>query len=101
MKLKATFNQNLNVLYIAEFFSSFAYFGLLSLLILFFVQNLQLSQSSAYNLLGNFVGVSMIAALGGGFIGSQYLSARLCCLLGFIGYVAGYFLLINYQDIAY
>ena len=98
MKLKATFNQNLNVLYIAEFFSSFAYFGLLSLLLLFFIQNLHMSQSSAYGLLGNYVGVSMIAALAGGVIGSQYLSARLCCLLGFVGYVAGYFLLINYQN---
>ena len=101
MALILKFNQNTRVLYVAEFFSSFAYFGLSSLLMLFFVQDLKMSPVASYNLLGNFVGASMIFALIGGFIGSQYLSARLCCLLGFIAYVFGYFTLNNYQDLFY
>ena len=94
-------NKNISVLYAPKFFSSFAYYGLLSLLMLFFIHTLKLSQVESYVLIGSFVGVSMIAALVSGFISSQYLSSSLCCLLGFVGYLIGSFLLIKYQDMFY
>ncbi|OGT36658.1 MAG: hypothetical protein A3F12_00020 [Gammaproteobacteria bacterium RIFCSPHIGHO2_12_FULL_38_14] len=97
MELGVKLNKNTWAICFAEFFSSFSYFGVLSLLLLFLLQNLQLPQKESYNIVGNFSGVSFISALAGGLIGSRYLSERLCCLLGFIGYTAGYFILINYQ----
>ena len=100
MELSSRFNKNVNVLYVAQFFSSFSYYGLLALLLFFSINTLKMSQIDSYRLLGNFVGVSMIAALISGFVGSQYLSARFCCLLGYVGYVVGCFLLARYHDIS-
>ena len=68
MVIAPKLNRNSLVLCIAEFFSSFSYFGILSIILLFFIGTLRMPEGEAYSLIGNFVGVSFIVALIAGLI---------------------------------
>ena len=67
-----------------EFFSCFSFFGMLSLLILFFVRDMHFPEKLSYSILGNFAALSYVSALIGGFIGGRYLTFRLTCVLGLV-----------------
>lgn len=94
-------NKKLLILCFTEFFSCFSFFGMLSVLILFFVYTIHLPQKSSYELLGSFVALSFIASQIAGFIGGRYLPFRFICLMGLIAYSIGYFLLMHYHNMLF
>lgn len=101
MQYEVSSNQNSLIVCISELFSCFAFFGILSLMMLFFLHDVQLPPKLSYQLLGNFISVSLIGTLCGGIIGNRYLSCRLACLLGLISYTIGYFSLICFDKLLF
>lgn len=95
------FNKSAFALCFTEFFTCFSLFGILSIIILFFVYTMHLPQKLSYELLGNFVALSFIASQAGGFIAGRYLSFQTTCLIGLITYSVGYLLLIHYTDMRF
>lgn len=101
MKLFPKYDKDLLVICTTEFFSCFAFFGMMAVMILFFVHNIQFTQKFSYSLLGNFVALSYISALIGGYIGGRYLTLTFSCILGLVFYSIGCFFLIYYRHILF
>ncbi len=84
---------------VSEAFLSFAYFGLLSLLLLFLIHTLGFSQKEAYLLWGNFVALTYVSALIYGFVVGKYITFRLGSVIGFVLMLTGYSMLSMYQHL--
>jgi len=92
--------KTLYILCLTDFTLSFALFGMLSTLILFFVKNLGYSESLAYSVLGNFTALAYLSALVAGFLGGRYLSFKSASIVGTILMLIGYLFLALYQHFA-
>lgn len=101
MDVDSNRKKTLLIICATEFFTCFAFFGMLSLLILFFVRQMGLPEKISYSMLGNFASLSYISALIGGFLGGRYLTFRFTCLVGLILFSIGYFLLMYDQQMMY
>lgn len=90
-----------NTLYFSYFLMSFAFFGLLAVLLLFFIRHLGLSDKAAYQFFGNFGALNYIAEFLGSVIAGRYLGFRTGAFLGLALMIPGcIYLTINQHSAA-
>lgn len=96
-------NKGARALCISEFFASFSYYGMVSILMLLFTGKMHLPNEISYHIIGNIIPVTLISAIAGGIIGYRYLPLPLAALFGLVSYTIGYFLLIliSYDSITF
>jgi len=74
--------KGLYVLFSAEMWERFNFYGMRALLVLFLVNALSFKQDEASILYGGFLGLSYITPMLGGYISDRYLGNRNCIILG-------------------
>ena len=74
--------QGLYVLFSAEMWERFNFYGMRALLTLFLANALRFSEQEASIIYGGFLGLSYLTPMLGGFVADRYLGNRLCILLG-------------------
>ncbi len=74
--------QGLYVLFSAEMWERFNFYGMRALLTLFLANALRFSEQEASIVYGGFLGLSYLTPMLGGFIADRFLGNRLCILLG-------------------
>jgi POT family proton-dependent oligopeptide transporter len=74
--------QGLFVLFTAEMWERFNFYGMRALLTLFLANALAFSEKDASIIYGGFLGLSYLTPMLGGFIADRFLGNRLCILLG-------------------
>jgi len=74
--------KGLYVLFSAEMWERFNFYGMRALLTLFLVNALAFRQDESSILYGGFLGLSYITPMLGGFISDRYLGNRICIIIG-------------------
>lgn len=89
------FNKPATALMLTVLFEFFSYFGIRSLLILYFVNVLKLQDTQAYTLFGNYISLVFLTPLVGGWIADKIIGFKYAIILGisliFFGYMILYF----------
>lgn len=67
---------------VAEMLSRFGFSGLISIFVLYMVQQLQYPRGEAFGILGAFLATVYVMPLIGGWIADRYLRPRLCVVVG-------------------
>jgi POT family proton-dependent oligopeptide transporter len=76
--------------FLIEFWERFAFYGLQSIAILFFIQQFGLGESNAINLFSSFSALIYAFIIIGGFLGDKILGFRRTYLLGILFLLVGY-----------
>lgn len=76
-----------------ELWQSYAYFGLQAILVFYLIQKLSLPDNEAYAFCGQFVALSYLTPVVGGWIADRFLGFRVSILIGGILLCLGYALL--------
>jgi POT family proton-dependent oligopeptide transporter len=83
----------LKILFFAELWERFGFYTIQSLLVLYLINVLKLSDGQAYNLFSAFSALVYMTPLIGGYLADKWLGFRKSILLGGVFYVLGFFLL--------
>jgi POT family proton-dependent oligopeptide transporter len=80
-----------------EFWERFAFYGLQSVAVIYFIQKYNLHESDASNLFSSFSALLYAMLVIGGLIGDKVLGLRRTYLLGIILFIIGYWLLSHLE----
>ncbi len=80
----------LKVLFLAEMWERFGFYTIQTLLVLYLVNTLLLSDHSAYGLFAAFTALTYAAPVLGGFLADRYLGLRPAIRMGILLFIAGY-----------
>jgi POT family proton-dependent oligopeptide transporter len=78
------------LIFFLEFWERFGFYGMQSLLVLFFVKHLGFSDAAADNLFGAFVALGFLLPPLGGYMGDHWLGAKRTVFLGTLLLIIGY-----------
>lgn len=81
----------LKVLFLAEMWERFSYYGMRALLVLYLVHQLGYQRGDALQLYGIYTGLVYVTPLFGGYIADKYLGARLSAVIGGSVMMLGHF----------
>ncbi|MFN8788741.1 MAG: peptide MFS transporter [Neisseriaceae bacterium] len=97
------FPKTFYTLLIIEFWERFAFYGLQSVAVIYFIKKFNLSESDSSGLFASFSALLYGLMVIGGFIGDRILGLRRCYLIGIVLFILGYGLLsfANTQSILY
>jgi proton-dependent oligopeptide transporter, POT family len=85
--------RGLAALFLTEMWERFSYYGMRALLVLYLVQGLKWTQSSASLLYGFYTGSVWLTPIVGGWLADRYLGAQRALLIGGTIIAAGHFVL--------
>lgn len=85
--------RGLALLFLAEMWERFSYYGMRSLLVLYLVNELKWSDSSATSLYGTYTGLVWLTPIFGGYIADRFIGTRRSLVLGASVISAGHFVL--------
>lgn len=85
--------KGLYLLFFAELWERFSYYGMRALLMLYMVKDLMFSTEKAGAIYGNYTSLVYVAPLIGGYIADRYWGIRRCILVGSILISMGHFTL--------
>lgn len=80
-----------------EFWERFAFYGLQSVAVIYFIQKYNISESNASNLFASFSALMYAMLVVGGIIGDKLLGLRRTYLLGILLFIVGYGLLSHLE----
>ncbi|MBM3359818.1 MAG: peptide MFS transporter [Betaproteobacteria bacterium] len=84
----------LRVLFFAEMWERFSYYGMRSLLVLYLINSLSFSRDNALELYGIYTGLVYLTPIYGGAIADKYLGKRRALLIGAFLMVLGHFCMV-------
>ncbi|MFN8571857.1 MAG: peptide MFS transporter [Gemmatimonadaceae bacterium] len=85
--------RGLALLFLAEMWERFSYYGMRSLLVLYLVNELKWSDASATSLYGTYTGLVWLTPIFGGYIADRFIGTRRSLVLGASVISAGHFVL--------
>lgn len=85
--------QGLALLFVAEMWERFSYYGMRALLVLYLIKQLGWSDASAYELYGTYTGLVWLTPMVGGWLADRFLGTHRALLIGGAIIAAGHFTL--------
>ena len=85
--------RGLGLLFVAEMWERFSYYGMRALIVLYLTKALAWSDADAFRLYGTYTGMVWLTPMIGGFIADRYLGTHRSLLLGGAIIAAGHFVL--------
>ena len=99
MNISQNHPKSLKILFSTEMWERFAYFGVQSLLVLFMVRYLGISDSKAYIVYGAAGSLLFVTPVIGGYLADLFIGYRSAVILGAILLAFGYFIMIFQQKL--
>ncbi len=85
--------RGLGLLFVAEMWERFSYYGMRALVVLYLTKALAWSDADAYRLYGTYTGMVWLTPMIGGFLADRYLGTHRALLIGGAIIAAGHFVL--------
>lgn len=85
------------ILFIAEAWDRFSYYGLQAILVLYFIKIFLYTPSKSYSLYGVYATMGFATPIFGGYIADHYLSKRLAMIVGCVCIIIGNLMLISHS----
>jgi POT family proton-dependent oligopeptide transporter len=85
--------RGLSLLFLAEMWERFSYYGMRALLVLYMVHVLKWTDARADNLYGSYTGLTFLTPLFGGYLADKWIGTRRSLVIGGIIISAGHFVL--------
>ena len=85
--------RGLSLLFLAEMWERFSYYGMRALLVLYMVHVLKWTDAHASNLYGSYTGLTFLTPLFGGYLADKWIGTRRSLVLGGVIIACGHFVL--------
>ncbi len=85
--------RGLSLLFLAEMWERFSYYGMRALLVLYMVHVLKWTDAHAANLYGSYTGLTFLTPLFGGYLADKWIGTRRSLVLGGVIIACGHFVL--------
>jgi POT family proton-dependent oligopeptide transporter len=83
--------RGLSVLFLAEMWERFSYYGMRGLLVLYLVNNLHMERGDALHMYGIYTGLVYLTPMIGGWLADKFLGARVAAIIGGSVMMIGHF----------